>query len=99
MRDKYIIVNEKLEPEPDFTEEERIEFEQFEREHPYKEQPEEIIRVPGTEKIGRRHKSRPPLSSDLHHPDGSISWDHLPHKDLSVQSDNTTLKSTYAEFV
>lgn len=51
MRDKYIIVNEKLEPEPDFTEEERIEFEQFEREHPYKEQPEEIIRIPVQKKL------------------------------------------------
>jgi hypothetical protein len=50
VRDKYIIVNEKLEPEPDFTEEERAEFEQFEQEHPYKEIPEEIIRVPVQEK-------------------------------------------------
>ena len=50
MRDKYIIVNEKLEPEPDFTEEERAEFERLEQEHPYKEIPEEIIRVPVQEK-------------------------------------------------
>ncbi len=46
MRDKYIIVKEKLEPDPDFTEEERAEFERLEKEHPYKEIPEEVIRVP-----------------------------------------------------
>ncbi|HJJ29584.1 MAG TPA: hypothetical protein O0W87_01095 [Methanocorpusculum sp.] len=46
-----MIVNEKLELEPDFTEEERTVFEQFEQEHPYKELPEEIIRVPVQKKI------------------------------------------------
>ncbi|WP_319378886.1 hypothetical protein [uncultured Methanocorpusculum sp.] len=46
MRDTYIIVNQKLEPDPDFTEEERAEFERLEKEHPYKEIPEEVIRVP-----------------------------------------------------
>ncbi|HJJ38282.1 MAG TPA: hypothetical protein O0X47_07040 [Methanocorpusculum sp.] len=50
MRDNYIIVNEKLEPEPDFTEEERAEFERLERDHPYKEIEEEIIRVPVQQK-------------------------------------------------
>jgi len=50
VRDKYIIVNEKLESEPDFTDEERAEFERLEKEHPYKEIPEEIIRVPVQEK-------------------------------------------------
>ncbi|WP_461752468.1 hypothetical protein [Methanocorpusculum sp.] len=39
-------MNQKLEPDPDFTEEERAEFERLEKEHPYKEIPEEVIRVP-----------------------------------------------------
>ncbi len=43
-------MNKKLEPDPDFTEEERAEFERLEREHPYKEIEEEIIRVPLQEK-------------------------------------------------
>ncbi len=39
-------MNQKLEPDPDFTEEERAEFERLEKEHPYTEIPEEVIRVP-----------------------------------------------------
>jgi len=38
------------EPDPDFTEEEHAEFEKLERENPYKEVPDEIIRIPVKEK-------------------------------------------------
>ncbi len=43
-------MTDKQESDPDFTEEEHAEFEELERENPYKEVPEEIIRVPVKEK-------------------------------------------------
>ncbi|WP_048062055.1 hypothetical protein [Methanocorpusculum labreanum] len=43
-------MNQKLEPDPDFTEEERAEFERLEKDHPYKEIQEEVIRVPAQNK-------------------------------------------------
>lgn len=42
-------MSDDIEYDPDFTDEEHEEFERFEAEHPYAEQPEEKIRVPKRE--------------------------------------------------